>query len=73
MILGLSGENTLLRLGVRVDDAADMTLEKDREGGGSFLLLLLDDADDLARGTEEEDRFEHWEEEGLSMDNLGEG
>ena len=56
-----------------MDDAADMTLEKDREGGGSFLLLLLDDADDLARGTEEEDRFEHWEEEGLSMDNLGEG
>ena len=44
-----------------MDDAADMTLEKDREGGGSLLLLLLDD------------RFEHWEEEGLSMDNLGEG
>jgi hypothetical protein len=56
------GDNALVlrRLG-----AADMTREKDKEGGGFGMV------DDLLGGKEEE-MFEHGDETSPSMDNFGE-
>jgi hypothetical protein len=45
---------------------ADMTREKDKEGGGFWMV------EDLVGGKEEE-MFEHGEEASPSMDNFGEG
>ena len=45
---------------------ADMTREKDKEGGGFWMV------DDLVGGKEEE-MFEHGDEASPSMDNFGEG
>ena len=57
------GDNALV---LRLLGAADMTREKDKEGGGFGMV------DDLVGGKDEE-MFEHGEEASLPMDNFGEG